>query len=154
MSCCTFQHLIRTYIFLASDDSMAVGLGGKVGGWVSGEFTQGGGCGIRNQALTKPTSKASPWHSRLTSTQLLSTVSQYSQTRIARGQQSTRPVTCFCIACGLRMLFTFLSGWGIIKRRIIFYDTRKLCDIHISLSTKFCWNTATLTHLYVMYGCF
>lgn len=42
-------------------------------------------------------------------------------------------VTCFCMACEIRMAFTFLNGWNKTKRRTIYWDVWKLCEIHISV---------------------
>ena len=36
------------------------------------------------------------------------------------------PMVCFCLVLELRMVFTCFSGWGKIKRRIIFHDTIKI----------------------------
>lgn len=40
------------------------------------------------------------------------------------------------------------------KRRIIFCDLWKSCEIKIFRATKFYWNTATLIHLWIVCGCF
>ena len=43
------------------------------------------------------------------------------------------PASCLCIACKLRMVFTFLEGLKKLRSRIIFCDTRELYEIQISV---------------------
>ena len=66
----------------------------------------------------------------------------------------------------LRLLFIFLNDWTKFKRRTIYHanDTMHLfwrniswhlkIESIISVSTKFYWNTATLTLLHFVYVCF
>lgn len=50
--------------------------------------------------------------------------------------------TCFCTAHKLRMVFTFLSGWKKIKRRM-FYDVKMIGNSNFSVhKVKFYWNPA------------
>ena len=44
------------------------------------------------------------------------------------------PAAWFCMACKLRTIFVFLSGWKKIKRRIAFQGTWKLYEIPILVS--------------------
>lgn len=57
------------------------------------------------------------------------------------------PTSYSCVACELRMVFTFLNSWE-KRKRIILYDTWILCEIQISLYiNKLYWNRAVLIHL-------
>lgn len=59
-----------------------------------------------------------------------------------------RFTTCFCMACEVRMDFSFLNDRGEkIKRRIIFHNMRQLYEVHISISI----NRVLLQHTMLIY---
>lgn len=59
-----------------------------------------------------------------------------------------------CVACKLRMMFTFSNGWEKNRKRVIFYDVKIVCNQVSSVHKSTFWNTATLFDLRAGCGCF
>lgn len=49
-----------------------------------------------------------------------------------------------CVACKLRIMFTFLNGWKKTRKRVMFYDVKIVCNQVSSVHKSTFWNTATL----------
>ena len=62
---------------------------------------------------------------------------------------------CFCLARKTRMAFLFLNGWKKNKKKMIFWDLRKLYKFKFQYpQMKLCWHTAMLICLHIDCICF